>query len=34
MLCIGSTHQPQWRAVIQQLAGLDYVAHIDRHVAE
>jgi heat shock protein HslJ len=34
VLCIGSTHQPQWRAVIQQLAGLDYVAHIDRHVAE
>jgi heat shock protein HslJ len=34
VLCIGSTHQPDWRTVLQALAGLDYVARIDRHVAE
>jgi heat shock protein HslJ len=34
VLCIGSTHQPGWRAVLQQLAALDYVARIDRHFAE
>jgi heat shock protein HslJ len=34
VLCVGSTHQPGWRSVLQQLAALDYVARIDRHVAE
>lgn len=34
VLCIGSSHQPEWRSVLQQLAALDYVARIDRHFAE
>jgi hypothetical protein len=34
ILCIGSTHQPEWRAVLHALAALDYVARIDRHFAE
>jgi heat shock protein HslJ len=34
VLCIGSTHQPGWQAVLQQLTALDYVARIDRHFAE
>lgn len=28
-LCIGSTHQPQWREVLLQLADLSFVAKID-----
>jgi hypothetical protein len=34
VLCIGSTHQPGWRSVLQALTALDYVARIDRHFAE
>ena len=34
ILCIGSTQQPGWRAVLQTLAGLDYIARIDRSDAE
>jgi hypothetical protein len=33
-LCIGSTHQPGWRAALERLPALDYVARIDRHHAE
>ena len=33
-LCIGSTHQPGYRAVLNQLAGLAYVARIDPSYAE
>lgn len=29
MLCIGSTHQESFRAVLRQLAALDYVERID-----
>jgi hypothetical protein len=28
-LCIGSTHQPEYRRVLLELAGLDYVARIE-----
>jgi len=28
VLCLGSTHQPEWRQVLTQLAGLPYVARI------
>ena len=34
ILCIGSTHQPNWRAVLQKLASLEYIARIDRSDAE
>jgi hypothetical protein len=34
ILCIGSTQQQGWRAVLQKLAGLDYIAQIDRSDAE
>ena len=34
ILCIGSTQQQGWRAVLQKLAGLDYIARIDRSYAE
>jgi heat shock protein HslJ len=34
LLCIGSTHQPNWRSVLQELAALDYVTRIDRFFAE
>ena len=34
VLCIGSTHQPGWRAVLTALADLEYVARIDRSFAE
>jgi hypothetical protein len=33
-LCIGSTHQPGYRAVLANLAQLDYVARIDPSHAE
>ena len=33
-LCIGSTHQPSFRAVLTRLAKLDYVARIDPSFAE
>jgi heat shock protein HslJ len=34
LLCVGSTHQPNWRIVLGNLAALDYVARIDRSFAE
>ena len=34
ILCIGETHQPGWRTVLEQLAALDYVEQIDRSFAE
>ena len=34
VLCIGSTHQPGWRTILQQLASLDYIARIDRSFGE
>jgi hypothetical protein len=34
VLCIGSTHQPDWRAVLKRLAALEYIARIDRSFAE
>ena len=34
ILCIGSTQQQGWRTVLQKLAGLDYIARIDRNYAE
>jgi len=34
ILCVGSTHQQGWRTVLQKLAGLDYIARIDRSDAE
>jgi heat shock protein HslJ len=34
VLCIGSTHQPDWRSVLQGLAALHYVARIDRYFGE
>jgi hypothetical protein len=34
ILCIGSTHQQNFRTVLQRLSGLDYVARIDRSLAE
>lgn len=33
-LSIGSTHQPDFRAVLQRLAALDYVTRIDPSYAE
>jgi hypothetical protein len=30
ILAIGNTQQPNWRAVLQSLAGLEYIARIDR----
>lgn len=33
-LCIGHTHQPNWRAVLDSLADLEYVARIDEWVGE
>jgi hypothetical protein len=33
-LCIGSTHQPRWRTVLQQLAQLDYIEQIDQFLGE
>jgi hypothetical protein len=33
-LCIGSTHQPGYRAVLAGLARLDYVTQIDQSHAE
>ncbi len=29
-LCIGSTHQPEWRSILERLAALDYVTRIDQ----
>lgn len=34
ILCIGNTQQPGWRAVLLKLAGLSYIARIDRSDAE
>ena len=34
VLCLGSTHQPRFRAVLQRLAALPYVARIDPFVGE
>jgi hypothetical protein len=34
ILSIGNTQQPGWRAVLVNLAGLDYIARIDRSDAE
>jgi hypothetical protein len=34
VLCIGNTHQPNWRAVLGSLATLDYVTRIDRSFFE
>lgn len=33
-LCIGNTHQPQWRTVLLSLARLDYIERIDRFWGE
>jgi heat shock protein HslJ len=33
-LCIGSTHQTNWRTVLQDLAALPYIARIDRFFGE
>ncbi|MEJ2483730.1 MAG: hypothetical protein P8049_11625 [Gemmatimonadota bacterium] len=34
ILCVGSTHQPGWRAILERLAALDYVTRIDEVVWE
>jgi hypothetical protein len=34
VLCIGSTHQPDWQSVLQRLTALDYVARINRFFGE
>lgn len=34
ILCVGETHQPGWRTVLEQLAALDYVERIDQSFAE
>jgi len=33
-LCLGNTHQPGWRDVLERLAALEYVAEIRRCFAE
>jgi hypothetical protein len=33
-LCIGETHQPGWRAVLDQLSSLGYIERIDESFAE
>ena len=33
-LCIGETHQPEWKTVLLKLAELDYVKRIDRFWGE
>ena len=33
-LCIGETHQPEWKTVLLKLADLDYVKRIDRFWGE
>jgi hypothetical protein len=33
-LCIGETHQPDWKTVLLKLAGLNYVRRIDRFWGE
>jgi hypothetical protein len=33
-LCIGETHQPEWKTVLFKLAGLNYVRRIDRFWGE
>ena len=33
-LCIGETHQPEWKTVLLKLAELDYVKKIDRFWGE
>jgi hypothetical protein len=33
-LCIGETHQPDWKTVLLKLAGLNYVKRIDRFWGE
>jgi hypothetical protein len=34
LLCIGETHQPNWRAILFGLARLDYIAKIIPHWGE
>lgn len=34
LLCIGHTHRPGWRAVLEQLAARDDIRRIERHFAE
>ena len=34
LLCIGHTHRPGWRAVLDQLAARDDILRIERHFAE
>jgi hypothetical protein len=33
-LCIGETHHPGWRAVLDQLSSLGYIERIDESFAE
>ncbi len=33
-LCIGETHQPDWKTVLLKLAGLNYIKRIDRFWGE
>jgi hypothetical protein len=34
VLCIGETHQPGWRTVLEQLSMLEYIDRIDQSFAE
>lgn len=34
LLCVGNTHQPDWRAVLNSLAALGYVARIEEWTGE
>lgn len=34
VLCIGDTHNPRWKDILQEIASLDYVARIERTVWE
>lgn len=34
LLCVGNTHQPDWRAVLESLATLGYVARIEEWTGE
>lgn len=33
-LCLGNTHDPRWRDILQRIAQLDYVSRIERSVWE
>lgn len=33
-LCIGDTHNPQWKEILLSIAGLDYVERIDQFYGE